>query len=84
MADWLRLACRGSIVRRALRYAVGVGALLIVINHSDAILHRDISRARVLRMMLTVAVPYMVSTASSVGALRERRTTDDTSKGAAQ
>jgi hypothetical protein len=84
VADWLRLACRGSIVRRALRYAVGVGALLIVINHSDAILHRDISRARVLRMMLTVAVPYMVSTASSVGALRERRTTDAASNGAAQ
>lgn len=78
MADWLRLACTPAIVRRALCYAIGVGALLIVINHSDAIVRRDISPARLLRMALTVTVPYIVSTASSVGALRERRQTGRT------
>lgn len=76
MSEWFRLACTPSIVRRALRYAVGVGALLIVINHSDAILRGDVSAARLLRMALTVMVPYSVSTASSVGALRERLVAD--------
>ena len=71
--EWFRLASTGSVVRRACRYAVCVGALLIAINHGDAILRGDISIARVLRMVLTAMVPYAVSTASSVSALRERR-----------
>lgn len=70
---WFRLASGRSVVRRACRYAVCVGALLIAINHGDAILRGDISIARVLRMVLTAMVPYAVSTASSVSALRERR-----------
>ena len=72
MAEWVRFATRPSVVRRALRYALGVGALLIAINHGDAIMRRDVSLARLLRMALTITVPYMVSTASSVSALRER------------
>ncbi len=72
MHDWLRLARTPAVVRRACLYAVGVGALLIAINHGDAILRGDISVARVLRMVLTAMVPYAVSTASSVSALRER------------
>jgi hypothetical protein len=73
MSEWLRLATGRSVVRRALRYAIGVGTLLIVINHGDALLRRDLSIGRLLRMALTVTVPYAVSTASSVSALRERR-----------
>jgi hypothetical protein len=70
--EWLRLAFGGSVVRRACLYAVCVGALLIAINHGDAILRGDVSTGRILRMMLTAIVPYAVSTASSVGALRGR------------
>jgi hypothetical protein len=73
LAEWFRLARSGPIVRRALRYAAGIGTLLIVINHGDAILRGDWSTPRLLRMALTVMVPYCVSTASSVGALRDRR-----------
>jgi hypothetical protein len=76
MPEWLQLACTTSIARRALRYAIGVGTLLILINHGDAMLHRDVSIARLLRMALTVTVPYAVSTASSVSAGRERSRTD--------
>jgi hypothetical protein len=72
VVEWLRLAGSRSIVRRALRYALGVGALLIAINHGDAILRGDLSAARLMRMALTVTVPYCVSTASAVNALRER------------
>lgn len=70
-AAWWRVASSPSIVRRALRYAFGVGALLIAINHGDAIVHRDVSFRRLVQMCLTIAVPYGVSTASSIGAMRE-------------
>jgi hypothetical protein len=46
--------------------------VLIAINHGDAILRGDVDRDRLLRIALTVAVPYIVSTSSSVGAIRER------------
>ena len=67
----LRIACSPSVVRRALGYAVVVGALLITINHGDAILRRDVDGVRFLKMGLTVLVPYLVSTLSSVQALRD-------------
>jgi hypothetical protein len=49
-----------------------VGAVLIAINHGDAILEGDVPRTRILKMLLTICVPYAVSTLSSVGALRGR------------
>jgi hypothetical protein len=73
MSEWLRLATRPSVRHRALGYALVVGTVLIVINHGDAIVRGDVSVARLLRMMLTVTVPYVVSTASAVGALRDAR-----------
>lgn len=79
MTDWFRLAADRSIVRRALRYAIGVGTLLIVINHGNALFRRELSIGRLLRMALTVTVPYAVSTASSVSAIRERNQPDDVS-----
>jgi hypothetical protein len=68
--NWLTLASRWSVVRRALCYAVVVGAILIAINHGDAILAGTVDTARLAKMSLTVLVPYCVSTLSSVGALR--------------
>jgi len=67
---FLREATRGSVVRRALRFAAVVGSILITINHGDAILRGDLPPVRLLRMGLTVMVPYVVSTLSSVLALR--------------
>jgi hypothetical protein len=72
MSCWLQLASTRPVVRRALRYARVVGSLLVVINHGDALSRGEISVQRLLRMALTMAVPYVVSTASSVSALRER------------
>ncbi len=70
MREWVELATSRPVVRRALAYAVIVGAVLIAINHGDAILRGEISQARVLKMALTILVPYTVSTLSSVQALR--------------
>jgi hypothetical protein len=68
--SWLALAASPSVVRRGLLMAAGVGALLITINHGDALLHGDVDRTRLFKMGLTLLVPYCVSTYSSVGALR--------------
>ena len=68
--SWLSLAIRGDIVRRASQTALVVGTLLIAINYGDALLGEGVSMAQLLKMTLTVFVPYAVSTYSSVGALR--------------
>ena len=68
--SWFALARRSDVVRRAARTAVVVGALLVVINHGDALLTGSVTMPQMLKMLLTIAVPYCVSTYSSVGALR--------------
>lgn len=73
MLQWLRIAFEPTIMWRALKYAVVVGAILISINHGDAIMKGEINGVRLLKMALTVMVPYIVSTLSSVGAVRELR-----------
>ena len=70
MNDWIELATSSAVVRRACGYAVVVGAILIAINHGDAILRGELGPQRYLKMGLTVLVPYTVSTLSSVQALR--------------
>lgn len=72
MRQWIDLATSGAVARRALAYAVIVGAVLIGINHGDVILRGEVEPARYLKMALTVMVPYAVSTLSSVQALRGR------------
>ena len=72
-SGWLALATSPAVVRRALAYAVVVGAVLVSINHGDALLRGDMTRGRWFRAGLTVLVPYVVSTLSSVGALRQAR-----------
>jgi len=74
MKRWLEVATSRPVVSRALKYAVIVGAVLIAINHGDAILGGGVSGARVAKMVLTVFVPYAVSTASSVSAILETQT----------
>jgi hypothetical protein len=68
LGEWLVVALERSIVLRACKYAVVVGAVLITINHGDALLAGEVDVRRLLKMALTVLVPYTVSTLSSVGA----------------
>jgi hypothetical protein len=74
----LAIAAEPNVARRALAYALAVGAILITINHGDAVLRllthgQPIPAARLWRMGLTVLVPYAVSTFSSVSAIRDVR-----------
>jgi hypothetical protein len=72
----LEIATSWPVARRALGYAVIVGALLIAINHGDAIVRGDLDSVRLFKMGLTVLVPYMVSTLSSVQAMRANAQTE--------
>ncbi len=81
MSEWLKLAMKPTVVRRAIKFALVVGTILISINHGYAIVHGQVTGGRVWQMCLTVLVPYTVSTLSSVGAMREmerRRVTGET------
>lgn len=73
MKDWLNLAFERAVVRRALWCMFIVGAVLISINHGDALLRGEITGKRLIQIGLTLLVPYCVSTYSSVGAMRSVR-----------
>ena len=70
---WTQVAFSATVRRRAFKVALIVGSILLAINHGDALLKGEISLARLLRMILTVIVPYIVSTVSSTGAILELR-----------
>ena len=70
MQEFLAIAFRAAVVRRALFYAVVVGGILAAINHGDALLRGDLDTTRLVKIGLTPLVPYCVSTLSSVQALR--------------
>lgn len=81
MKEWLNLSLEPSVVKRSLRVALVVGAILIAINYWDVILNGKITTTSVLKMALTVLVPYFVSTFASVGALRESRRQESRKQG---
>lgn len=70
MRDWCKLAASRLVVRQALFYAIVVGSILAAINHGSAIVRGDIDAERAFKIALTCLVPYVVSTLSSVQALR--------------
>ena len=72
MKEWLHFAAQPQVVRRALKFGVVVGAILVAINHGSALMEGDDSPGRWVRIGLTVLVPYLVSTASSVCAMKDR------------
>jgi hypothetical protein len=65
---WLDVARERAVVIRACKYALVVGAVLVGINHGDALVAGELDARRLLKIGLTVLVPYVVSTLSSVGA----------------
>lgn len=59
------IAFSRGVVARALKVALVVGCILVVINHGDALLAGDIDGGRVAKMLLTFLVPYCVSVYSA-------------------
>ncbi len=73
MRDWLLLAADPTVVRRGLAFSAIVGTVLVAVNHGDALLQGDISLMRAVKILVTMLIPYCVSTISSVGAMQEAR-----------
>ena len=69
--QWLAIATRRQVMRRAMLIAIVVGSVLNLINHGDALVNLEVDSASVLKMGLTFLVPYGVSTISSVAAICE-------------
>lgn len=70
MESFIEVALRRDVVMRALKTAVVVGSVLIIINQGDVILSAELDLEAGLKMALTAMVPYCVSTYASVGAIR--------------
>jgi hypothetical protein len=70
MKNWLAIAFEASVVRRAVKMMAVVGCILALINHGDALLMGAMTATAWLKVALTFAVPYCVSTISSVQAIR--------------
>lgn len=66
MTKFFQIATQRPIIQRAVVMSVIVGPTLIVINQGGRILSGDCSWDCLLRSLLTVIVPYCVSTVSSV------------------
>jgi hypothetical protein len=56
-------------MKRASWTALIVGTILLLINHGGAMFKGEVDLARFIQMCLTVVVPYVVSTVSSVSTL---------------
>jgi hypothetical protein len=69
----ISIAFQRPVVIRGLKYGLVVGSILIAINHGNAIVEGTLDSTRVLQMVLTMLVPYFVSTASSVAAVLDHR-----------
>ena len=65
------IATRRDVVLRALKTALIVGAILIAINQGDVLMAFEIDGVRLAKMLLTLMVPYCVSTYSSVRAIQD-------------
>ena len=69
MSKFLSLCFTKSIVQRASATALIVGAILILINHGDALFSGQVDAIRLSKIFLTVLVPYIVSTVSSASTI---------------
>ena len=67
--EWLKIALQKNILTRALKVALVVGSILMLINHGDVILSNGLSIKEFIKITLTYLVPYCVSTYSSTEAV---------------
>ncbi|MBS4052975.1 MAG: nitrate/nitrite transporter NrtS [Methylomonas sp.] len=63
--DWLKIALQKNILMRAIKVALVVGSILMLINHGDVILSNGLQIKEFIKITLTYLVPYCVSTYSS-------------------
>ena len=67
------LAFRRDVVLRALKFAMVVGTILVLINHWELLLGERPTLRRAISIALTYCVPYTVITLASIQAIRGER-----------
>ncbi len=67
---WWTIAFRPEVIKRSAQTSLIVGTLLAFINHGDALLALNMPLERIVKMILTYLVPYVVSTSASIGAIQ--------------
>jgi len=77
MRFWFKTARDPVIVRCSMKYAFIVGPVLVAINHGDAIMQGTVDGVGLFKIGLTMMVPYLVSTFSSVGTICKMRNTTE-------
>jgi len=70
-AGFWEVATSKSVMLRAARVALVVGTILAFINHGDRLITMTFEFDTIWRVLLTFSVPYCVSTYSSVLAVSE-------------
>ncbi len=68
--SWWDIALEREVIKRSLKTSLIVGSILAIINHGDALFALDMPLDRIIKMILTYAVPYLVSTSASISAIR--------------
>ncbi|MEM8735233.1 MAG: nitrate/nitrite transporter NrtS [Planctomycetota bacterium] len=66
VSEAFAIATEWKVIRRSLLFALGVGSILIAINHGSGLLAGHADPACLVRCGLTMLVPYCVSTLSCV------------------
>lgn len=68
---FLSIAFSRRVVVQAIRIAIIVGTILALINHGEKILGMSLSGRDWFKVIISYLVPYVVSTWSAVGGIRE-------------
>ena len=77
MYDFLRLAKRQEVRTRAFKVSLVVGSILALINHSDSFFTGKLEVHHSFQIIATFLVPYLVSTYSSVRAIKHQEYPSD-------
>lgn len=71
MRRFLKNLFRRDTLIRAVKVALIVGPILIIINHYDTLLHNELTLHLCFKILLTFLVPFSVSAYSSARAYSE-------------
>jgi len=72
--EFIKIALLKDVVFMALKMSLIVGSILALINHGDAIFEGTLTQGNICQIILTLLVPYSVSTYSSVKAIQRHDT----------
>jgi hypothetical protein len=81
LRTWLSTATHPATARRAGITALIVGVILTAINHGPALLAGQVTGERIFQILVTLMVPYTVSTISSVATRHEMSSVRTPAKG---